>query len=247
MWDDAKRMHAFATALVTLAALLLIAGGLAWLVRQPAFAVRQVVIRSPLERVNAGHLEAVVRNELSGTFFTMNLEKSRAALGSVPWVRKVALRRQWPRRLEVTIEEHQPLARWNESALVNADGEVFTADYDGELPQFTGPEGRSGEIAARYREWGAALQPLGLVVGELRLSPRGAWHLVAAGTGVPLAIEMGRDEPGARLARFIAAYGRTVAVLGRGGTRIEYVDLRYKNGFAARIPGFKERPPKRAT
>ena len=245
MWDDARRMHALAAALVALAALLLSAGGLAWLVRQPAFAIREVVIHGPLERVNAGHLEAVVRNELAGTFFTMNLEQGRAAFGGVPWVRKVALRRQWPRRLEVTIEEHQPVARWNDTGLVNAEGEAFSADYDGELPQFVGAEGRSAEITARYREWGGALQPLGLVVGELRLSPRGAWHLVAAGTGAPLAIEMGREEPGARLARFIAAYGRTVGVLGRAGTRIEYVDLRYRNGFAARIPGFKERPLKK--
>jgi cell division protein FtsQ len=83
-------------------------------------------------------------------------------------------------------------------------------------------------------------------VQELRLSPRGAWRLVAASDAGPLAIEMGRDEPGARLARFIAVYGRTIAVLVRGGTRIENVDLRYRTGFAARIPGFKERPPKKA-
>ena len=246
MWDDAKRMNATAAALGALAALLLLAGGLAWLVRQPVFAVQEVVIRGPLQRVNPGHLEAVVRNELSGTFFTMNLDKSRDALGSVPWVRKVALRRQWPQRLEVSIEEHVPLARWNDAGLVNVEGEGFVADYDGELPLFAGPEGRSVEITGRYREWGAALSVLGLTVQELRLSPRGAWRLVAVSAVGPLAIEMGRDEPGARLARFIAAYGRTIAVLSRGGTRIDHVDLRYRNGFAARVPGFKERPPKKA-
>ena len=197
--------------------------------------------------MNAGHLEAVVRSELSGTFFTMDLDRSREALGSVPWVRRVGLRRQWPRRLEVTIEEHAPLARWNEAGLVNLDGEGFVADYDGELPLFAGPEGRSAEITGRYREWSAALLPLGLAVQELRLSPRGAWRLVAASADGPLAIEMGRDEPGVRLARFIVAYGRTVAVLTRAGTRIEHVDLRYRNGFAARVPGFKERPPRKAT
>ena len=247
MWDDARQMNTAAAGLLLLAALLVLAGALAWLVRQPAFAVQEVVIRGSLARVNAGHLEAVVRSELSGTFFTMNLDKSRAALGSVPWVRKVALRRQWPRRLEVTIDEHVPLARWNEAGLVNVEGEGFVADYDGELPLFSGPEGRSVEITGRYREWSAALHALGLAVQELRLSPRGAWRLVAASGDGPLAIEMGRDEPGARLARFIAVYGRTVAVLGRGGTRIDHVDLRYRNGFAARVPGFKEKPPRKAT
>jgi cell division protein FtsQ len=246
MWDDAKRMNAIAAGLVVLAIALLLWGALAWAVRQPAFALREVVFRNPVERASGAHLESVIRDEFAGTFFTMNLEKSRAALARVPWVRKVALRRQWPQRLEVTVEEHAPLARWNEAALVNTEGEVFVADYDGELPQFHGPEGRSAEIAGRYREWGAALLPLGLTAHELRLSPRGGWRLTAAGEGGPLAIEMGRDEPAARLSRFIAAYGRTVAVLARGGTRIEHVDLRYRNGFAARVPGFKERPPRKA-
>ena len=247
MWDDPKGLDRVTGGLVALAVALLLWGGLAWLVRQPTFAFREVVIRGPLERASAAHLEAVVRDELSGTFFTMNLDQGRAALARVPWVRKVALRRQWPRRLEVDVEEHAPLARWNDAALLNTEGEVFIADYNGELPLFTGPEGRSAEIAARYREWRETLAPLGLAVRGLDLSPRGSWRLTASGEGRPLTIEIGRDEPTARLARFIGAYGRTIAVLARNGTSIEQVDLRYRNGFAARVPGFKERPPRKAT
>jgi cell division protein FtsQ len=247
MWDDARRINALATGLVVLAAALLAWGAVVWIVRQPAFAFREVVVRGPLQRANAAHVEAVVRDEFSGTFFTMNLDRGRAALARVPWVRKVALRRQWPQRLEVEIEEHAPLARWNDAALVNTEGEVFVADYDGELPLFSGPDGRSPEIAGRYREWGEALAPLALVIRELSLSPRGGWRLTASSAGNPLTIEIGRDEPAARLSRFIATYGRTIAVLARSGTRIEHVDLRYRNGFAAQVPGFKERQPRKAT
>jgi cell division protein FtsQ len=245
VWDDARALNATAAALATLAVLLAAAAGIAWLVRQPVFAFRDVVIRGSVERASTAHLEAVVRGELAGTFFTMNLGKSRAAIEAVPWVREVALRRQWPRRLEVTIAEHVPLARWNDSGLVDVDGEVFVADYDGELPQFAGPDGQAREMAGRYREWGTALLPLGLAVAELRLSPRRAWQVVATGAAGTLTIEMGRDEPGARLARFIGAYARTIAALARAGTRVEHVDLRYRNGFAARIPGFKEKPLKK--
>ena len=247
MWDDARRINALATGLVVLAAALLAWGAVVWIVRQPAFAFREVVVRGPLQRANAAHVEAVVRDELSGTFFTMSLDRGRVALARVPWVRKVALRRQWPQRLEVEIEEHAPLARWNDAALVNTEGEVFVADYDGELPLFSGPDGRSPEIAGRYREWGEALAPLALVIRELSLSPRGGWRLTASSAGNPLTIEIGRDEPAARLSRFIATYGRTIAVLARSGTRIEHVDLRYRNGFAAQVPGFKERQPRKAT
>ena len=48
-------------------------------------------------------------------------------------------------------------------------------------------------------------------------------------------------SPTARLAHFVAVYERTIDALARAGTRIEHVDLRYRNGFAARVPGFQER------
>ena len=245
MWDDAKQLDAAAIVL-TLAALLALAwGAVSWVVRQPAFAFREVVVQGTLERASGAHLEVVIRDELAGTFFTMNLGKSRAAIEAVPWVREVALRRQWPRRLEVTIAEHVPLARWNDSGLVDVEGEVFVADYDGELPRFEGPDGRGAEVAARFREWGEALAPLSLSLEGIRLSPRGGWHLVAKGAGGALAIELGREEPATRLARFVAVYERTIGALARVGTPIEQVDLRYRNGFAARVPGFRERAPKR--
>ena len=245
MWDDARQLNAIAAGLALIAGGLLLWGALAWVARQPSFAFREVVVRDPLARASAAHLEAVARDELEGTFFTMDLERARTALARVPWVRSVALRRQWPQRLEVTVEEHVPFARWADAGLVDTHGEVFVADYDGELPQFDGPEGRASEVMARFREWSDALAPLSLAVERIRLSPRGAWQLVARDASGALAIELGREDPSSRLAHFVAVYERTIGALARTGTRIEQVDLRYRNGFAARVPGFRERAPKR--
>ena len=245
MWDDAKQLNTIAAGFALFAASLLLWGALAWVVRQPIFALHEVVVRGSLERVSASHLEAVVRNELTGTFFTMNLERARTALSRVPWVRNVALRRQWPQRLEVTVEEHAPFARWNDGGLVNVQGEVFIADYNGELPRLDGPEGRTAQVAANYREWGEALAPLALTVDNLRLSPRGGWHLDASGAAGTIAIELPRDEPTTRLKHFVSVYERTIGALARAATRVDHVDLRYRNGFAARVPGFRERAPKK--
>jgi cell division protein FtsQ len=246
MWDDARQMNAISAVLAVFAAVALLWAGTSWLLRQPAFAFRDVVIVTPPERVSAAHLEAAVREELTGTFFTMNLDRARGAFARVPWVRSVALRRQWPQRLEVTIEEHVPLARWNEGELVNTQGEAFAADYNDVLPQFEGPDGTSAQVAGRYGEWKGTLSGLGLTLDGVRLSPRGGWRLAARTAAGPLAIELGREDPTARLDHFATAYGRTIDTLARSGTRIEHVDLRYRNGFAATVPGFKERPPKKS-
>jgi cell division protein FtsQ len=82
-------------------------------------------------------------------------------------------------------------------------------------------------------------------VQAVRLSARGGWQVTAKDASGALAIELGREEPSARLARFVAAYERTIGALARAGTRIDHVDLRYRNGFAARVPGFRERAPKK--
>jgi cell division protein FtsQ len=244
MWDDPRRLNASALLLAAAAVALLAWGGIAWAVRQPLFDIHRVVVGGALKRVNPAHVAAVVREELRGTFFTMRLADARASLERVPWVKSAALRRVWPDRLEVNLIEHEPLARWNDNGLVDTDGEVFSADYDGELPLFEGPDGSSTEVTARFREFTAALEARQLAISELQLSPRGAWKLRTTGSP-PLAIELGRNAPGERLARFVAYYARTLGALARSGTRVESVDLRYRNGFAVRVPGFVEKTPKK--
>jgi cell division protein FtsQ len=246
MWDDPKALNAFAATLASIAVSLLAIGAVVWAARNDAFALREVVVATPLARSSPANLEAAIRSDLSGTFFTLDLDTARAALVRVPWVRNVSLRRQWPGRLEIAVEEHVPYARWGDSGLVNEQGEIFAATHDGELPQFDGPDARVSEVTARHREWSALLAPLDLRLRAVAVSPRGGWRLKAGSEEATLAIELGRDEPDARLARFVAAYGRTVGALARSGTRVGEVDLRYRNGFAARVPGFREKPAKRA-
>jgi cell division protein FtsQ len=240
MWDNPRELNVLAWSLTLAAVATLAWGAIAWAVRQPVFALRHVVVDGSLARASRAHIEAVIREELKGTFFTLSLADARASLQRIPWIKSAALRRQWPDRLEVTIVEHEPLARWNESALVDTEGEVFSADFEGELPLLAGPDGRSEEVAVRFREFGAALEPRALAIVELGLSPRGGWRLRTNGSAA-MAIELGRTAPADRLARFVAHYARTIGALARGGTRVDYVDLRYRNGFAVRMPDATEK------
>jgi cell division protein FtsQ len=246
MWDDARQLNAIAITLFVITVLGLGWTGVLLLARQPALAFQEVIVTTPIERANAARLETVIREELTGTFFTMDLERARSALKEVPWVRDVALRRQWPHRLELVVDEYEPYARWNDTALVDARGDVFTAQWSAPLPRFEGPEGRTPEVTARYQTWSEVLRPLQYTIDAVRLSPRGGWQLRTSGPQGALTMELGRDEPDARLARFVAAHGRTLGALARVGTRADAVDLRYRNGFAARIPAFREKPVKPA-
>ena len=64
----------------------------------------------------------------------------------------------------------------------------------------------------------------------MQVTPRRAWQIrLRDGT----TLELGREEIEARLGRYISAYNRTLGPLRR---KVDVVDLRYANGFAARIP-----------
>jgi cell division protein FtsQ len=245
MWDDARQLNAIAVTLAVIALAFLTFALVNFVARLPAFEYREVVVTTPLARASAAHLESIVRSEQRRTVLTMNLDRAREALARVPWVRSVALRRQWPRRLEIAVDEHEPFARWNDSTLVDTHGDVFVANYAGTLPDFAGPDGQAAQMTARFREWNAELAPHGLRLTGLGLSARGGWQLRAADDGGAITLDVGRDDANERLARFLDVYRKTIGVLARTGTRVDHVDLRYRNGFAARMPGFREKGAKK--
>jgi cell division protein FtsQ len=237
MWDRPVLLNTLANALFAIAAML-VAGAILLRVSQlPEFALREVRVGGELKHVTRAEIEDVVRRELKGSFFTLDLARARGAFERLPWVRAVAVRRQWPAGLDVALEEHQPFARWGAAALVNNHGEVFHAAYEGPLPLFTGPEGAAREIAIQYRYFRRSLAAIGETPVEVRVSARRAWQLKLE-SGLTLAL--GRENIEARLARFVATQPRAAAVLGR---RVDYVDLRYANGYAVRIPELLHEKP----
>ena len=230
MWDRPEALNAIANALFGVAFLAVFYAAFVTAVRLPVFPLREVRITAETSFVRRAEIEAVVRRELHGNFFTLDLARARRGFESIPWVRRADVRRQWPDRLDVTLEEHLPLARWGTLGLVNTQGEVFFASYEGKLPVFNGPNGAAKEMAIQYAYFRRSLEPIAREPAVVNMSARRAWSIRLDGG---LALELGRTDIEGRLARFVHNYAQAVALLGR---RMEHVDLRYANGFAVRVP-----------
>ena len=246
MWDKPDLLNTVASLLFAAAFLMVAYGVLHFVVRLPAFPLREVHINGELAHVTLEDLESVVKRDLKGSFFTLDLKAARAGFEALPWVRKSNVRRRWPDRLEVEFEEHVALARWGAVALVNTYGEVFTAGVasvsgvtPSALPLFIGPEGSAKEIAIQYRHFQRSFAAIGQVPVQVKVSPRRAWQ-IRLDSG--LVIELGRERLEQRLERFIAAFEHTIGRLQR---KLDYVDLRYPNGFAVRIPELGPRDQQR--
>jgi cell division protein FtsQ len=234
VWHSPRLLNAAADALYLAAAALA-----AWIVaeaamRAPFMPVRTVALGGDLRHVDAERVRASLEGRVTGNFFGVELAEVRRALERLPWVRRVEVRREWPDRLVVQVEEHVALARWSGRRLVNTHGEVFEAEgHDAPLPQLAGPPGTEREVARRFLAFRSLLAPLGTEPERVQRSARGAWQIRLANG---LVLELGRDQARQsleeRLARFVAAYPRTAAELDRPP---EHVDLRYPNGFAIRV------------
>jgi cell division protein FtsQ len=231
MWDNPRALNRITRLLHAVAALLLAYAALVLISQLPAFAWRHVKVEGDTRHISREAVAMIVRRDLRGNFFTLDLESVRAAFERLPWVKRATLRRRWPDRLEVVLVEHVPLARWNDRALVDAHGNVFGLGDDDRLPRFFGPQGTSKEVAAQYDYFRQALAAIHQVPVQVELTARGAWRLKLASG---LTLELGRTQMDRRLARFVAVYDRTIGTLDR---KVDYVDLRYRNGFAVRVPG----------
>jgi cell division protein FtsQ len=234
MWDNPRLLNAAANVLAGLAAAMLLFAAAHALLRSSLFPLREITVLATLEHTSAGEIGRATRAAVSGNFLAADLDAVRAALEQQPWVRRVQVRRVWPDRLEIALEDHVALARWGDAGLVNTYGESFAATSAERLPMFAGPAGAEAEVTRRYRRFAELLAPLGEAPERVILTSRHAWRIRLTGG---LNLELGRDlahEPvERRLARFVAAYPQTLARMQR---RHEYVDLRYPNGFALRVP-----------
>ena len=236
MWDSPRAANAAAGALVALALALLAYAGGRVLVESPVFLLKTIVVGGELDRVERRDIVHALQGRVTGTFFTVDLESVRSLFEGIPWVRRVELRRRWPDCLEVRIEEQVVIARWGrqkeDSQLVNAQGQLFRGRSDEVLPLLAGPAGSEADVVRRYIAFRDALGPLGLAPAQVTLSSRLAWQMkLSSGLTLQLGRDTERDRVEDRVARFVSAYPQT---LGRSRQRVDYVDLRYPNGFAVR-------------
>jgi len=210
--------------------------------------VSDVQVSGELHFMDKNEIESLVKKNISGGYFTVNLTGIRELLMQKPWVRNVSLRRKWPASVTIFIEEQVPVAYWNKNAFLSEKGDVFKPnDIDKRLnlPGLNGPQGLHHDVwqfmNILYRE----TTLLDYEVVRLTLDERRAWQLEMVEqneTGAnQINVRLGRFDTEKRLQRFVrvlpslsAVYNR-VSVDGSMTNKIKIIDMRYPNGFAVKM------------
>lgn len=190
--------------------------------------IRSIEISGPLLRVSALNIEEAISKDLAAGFVSADLAQIQQRITELPWIDQATVARRWPSRLRITVTEQAPAAIWGDSGLLNVRGELFVAKarhIPAELPRLSGPEMRSAEVARRYLEVRERLIPLGLDLQRVHLDQRGSWEMTLH-NGVE--IRLGRRDTKDRTDLFLEI---VADIITSRAAEIDYVDMRYSNGF----------------
>ncbi|MDO5654249.1 MAG: cell division protein FtsQ/DivIB [Brachymonas sp.] len=240
-----RLMAGTATALMALAAVLVVAALFWRALHAPVFAIDHIAVVGETSHSSETALRREVLPQLRGNFFTLPLQQVREAFHSQPWVRQTVVRRVFPNKLVVQVQEHEEAAFWGNEEdgyrLLSKDGIVFDANPDEalreNLPELSGPDAEAPQVLAAWRLLNPEFAPLHSRVVRLGLDARGSWQLqleqdtqLVLGQGAP--VDLLR-----RTQQFVQTVGPIVARYNRSLDDIQYADLRYPSGYALRIKG----------
>ncbi len=241
---DVKLMNVTASVLFAALGVMVMGAAVWWVLRNPLFSIAGITVQGEVTHNNAVTLRANVAPRLAGTFFTVDLDATRSAFEAVPWVRKAVVRREFPNRLKVVLQEHAPVAYWgndSESSMLNSFGEVFEAnvgDVEADnLPRLNGPAEQAPHVLSMYRTLLPLLEPLDAQPEMFEMSARGSWRVQLDSGAV---IELGSGTPAevsARLQRFIYTLTQVASRYNRRPDALESADLRHSDGYALRLRG----------
>jgi cell division protein FtsQ len=196
-----------------------------------------VQIEGSLTFLSKSDLEDAVNQFVETSMVALELDHLKMELESKPWVNSAEVRRVWPDRLIIKVEEEVAIARWGNNQLLNQQGRIFEPDSINEhmqLPQLAGPAGTESKVMRQYLQFNQLMYPLGARIRELELNGRGAWSLSFSGINqanaqINVKVRVGKSQVLERLKRlvtFLAVQGPETLLL------VESIDLRYANGLA---------------
>ncbi|MEE9580893.1 MAG: cell division protein FtsQ/DivIB, partial [Nitrosomonadaceae bacterium] len=170
----------------------------------------------------------LVTDKVRGGFFNIDVAAIRNALVALPWVNDVSVHRIWPDGLRVIVNEQTASVRWNETGLLNEQGDYFSPEKESfpqDLPLLEGPEESQKLLLERFN---LLKQTYGLSVVRLQLNERRAWKFELENG---LSVVLGRKDFESRVERFVNV---VINNLGEKSSQAREIDMRYTNGFAVR-------------
>ncbi|MWP62288.1 FtsQ-type POTRA domain-containing protein [Gilliamella sp. Pas-s25] len=191
--------------------------------------------------------KAILGLGLPNTYIGQDVNDIQQEVMRFPWVKQTSIRKQWPDRLIVYVEEYKPVLYWNDLFLLDKNGNVFSVPLDRiatlQLPRLYGPEGKAKPALEVYYKLDnlskkLANNQLALHIKAAITDERNAWQLMVeqciSGTcfeNREMKLLLGSENIEQRYQQFIKLFPEIQSRVPES-ERITVADLRYENGIS---------------
>ncbi|MCU0736603.1 MAG: cell division protein FtsQ/DivIB [Methylotetracoccus sp.] len=205
-----------------------------------SYPIRYVRIESSARHLSEDEFTKAIAPLVRSGLLDADLAAIESVAKTFAWVQRVRVVRRWPDTLILQVDEHRPVARWNEDDLVSERGKRFTppsVKEFAELPRLYGQEGQENAVLDVWRKLNELLRERKWRVTTLSCNFRKSW---SARLSDGKELILGRQDPVSSVARLLGLLPELGA---RQTAAIKKVDLRYRNGFAVVLRFDKESEP----
>ncbi len=200
----------------------------------------QVLLSGELKNVSPQQIQQLVERMGRAGMLALDSEQLRVALETLPWVYRAQVRKVWPDRIALTIEEQRPTVRWGDDGYLNLSGVYFAADGV-ESANMLMIRSTQEDTVVVYQQLQALSQILGRQlygrIIEMVVDRRGAVTLYLE-QGV--ALHLGRRAIERRLKRWVDQAER---IKRQYPDQLIGVDLRYGQGMVLQLKEGREIAP----
>lgn len=193
-----------------------------------------------LQHVSFDDMDEALVPYLSQSFWEVDLTKLKHSLEQVNWIENATIKRSWPGYLEISIDEHEPIARWGDQDLISKSGDIFRpATQQGfeDLIHLRGDRLQAPALLAVLEVFQESLSVLNWQVVSLSQQVDGVFRLKFA-SGQELIIDYVNWTT--KLPRFVKAYPMFSKKLVESA---QSFDLRYSNGVAVKVSSPSSQTP----
>ena len=159
-------------------------------------------------------------------FFSVDVQKVREQLESLPLIQSAQVKKVWPETLKIRFKEDIPVALWNEKTLLKPHGKplILPGQFDATgLQVLTGPKKKEEQVMRQYQRFQSRLSSVDALMVSLSMNAVGSWQVELANGWT---IRLGRQQLEQRVERLV----ELLKIL--PPEKVAVVDLRYGKGAA---------------
>ena len=198
--------------------------------RKIYFPIKNVSIESKIINVSKHSVFEKSKNYLdSKSFFNFRINILKKEIEKVPWVKSADIRRVYPGKIKIYIEEHAPIAIWNNKSYMNDVGDIFLIqDIKKNLPVIISNQSGNKIMFLYFTLLLKYISDYNFDM-EIKKIEENDIRSLSAHFSSGIIVKFGSKDIRNKIHAFIKIYN---TLNSSDLEKIGYIDMRYSNGFS---------------